>query len=33
MKDSFWVGVYPGLTQEHLDYVYLSIKEYIEANI
>jgi CDP-6-deoxy-D-xylo-4-hexulose-3-dehydrase len=33
MNDSFWMGVYPGLTQEHLDYMYLSIKEYINANI
>jgi CDP-6-deoxy-D-xylo-4-hexulose-3-dehydrase len=33
MNDSFWIGVYPGLTQEHLDYMYLSIKEYINASI
>lgn len=29
MNDSFWVGVYPGLEKEHLDYIYVSIKEFI----
>lgn len=27
MKDSFWVGVYPGLTNEQIDYVIEVIKE------
>jgi CDP-6-deoxy-D-xylo-4-hexulose-3-dehydrase len=29
MNDSFWVGVYPGLEKCHLDYIYISIKEFI----
>lgn len=28
---SFWVGVYPGLTEEMLDYVIASIKEFVAA--
>ena len=28
MNDSFWVGVYPGLEKCHLDYIYISIKEF-----
>lgn len=28
---SFWVGVYPGLTDEMLDYVISSVKEFIAA--
>jgi CDP-6-deoxy-D-xylo-4-hexulose-3-dehydrase len=32
MKDSFWVGVYPGLTNPMLDYVILSIKEFFSQH-
>jgi CDP-4-dehydro-6-deoxyglucose reductase, E1 len=32
MKDSFWVGVYPGLTNTMLDYVILSIKEFFSQH-
>ncbi len=28
---TFWVGVYPGLTDEMLDYVIGSVKEFVEA--
>ena len=30
MNDSFWVGVYPGLDRRHLDYIYLSINEFLK---
>ena len=30
MNDSFWIGVYPGLTDEKLKFVIKSIKEYIK---
>lgn len=30
MKDSFWIGVYPGMTDEMLDYMIRSIKEVVE---
>ena len=30
MKDSFWVGVYPGMTDEMIDYMAQIIKEAIE---
>lgn len=33
MENSFWVGVYPGLNSEHLDYVSDRIHEYIQANL
>jgi CDP-6-deoxy-D-xylo-4-hexulose-3-dehydrase len=29
MHNSFWVGVYPGLDKRHLDYIYLSINQFI----
>ena len=29
MKDSFWIGVYPGMTCAMLDYMAESIKEFI----
>ncbi|MGW1075598.1 lipopolysaccharide biosynthesis protein RfbH [Streptomyces sp. NPDC002537] len=29
---TFWVGVYPALTDEMLDYVIASVKEFVEAN-
>jgi CDP-6-deoxy-D-xylo-4-hexulose-3-dehydrase len=31
-EHTFWVGVYPGLTDEMLDYVIASVKEFVEAN-
>lgn len=30
-EQSFWVGVYPGLTEEMLDYVAASVREFVEA--
>ena len=30
MKDSFWVGVYPGMTDEMLDYMADTIKEAVK---
>jgi CDP-6-deoxy-D-xylo-4-hexulose-3-dehydrase len=29
MKSTFWLGVYPGLTQEMLDYILLKIRSYL----
>ena len=28
-RDSFWVGVYPGLTEDHLNYVIAAIHDYV----
>ena len=30
MRDSFWVGVYPGMTDEKLEYMSKIIKEAVE---
>lgn len=30
MNNSFWVGVYPGLEREHLDYIYNSVCEFLK---
>ena len=30
MNRTFWVGVYPGLTQDHLDYTLATISSYVE---
>ena len=30
MKDTFWVGVYPGMTDEKIDYMVKSIKEAVK---
>ena len=30
MNNTFWVGIYPGLEKEHLDYVYGAFKEYLK---
>ncbi|OGX26274.1 MAG: lipopolysaccharide biosynthesis protein RfbH [Omnitrophica WOR_2 bacterium RIFCSPHIGHO2_01_FULL_48_9] len=30
MQDLFWIGVYPGLTEEHLDYVCRTFKEFLK---
>ena len=29
MEDTFWIGVYPGMTKEHISYMIKVIKEYI----
>jgi CDP-6-deoxy-D-xylo-4-hexulose-3-dehydrase len=31
MNNTFWIWVYPGLTKEHLDYIILKIKEFIDG--
>ncbi|MEU2249787.1 lipopolysaccharide biosynthesis protein RfbH [Streptomyces sp. NPDC019224] len=31
-EQTFWIGVYPGLTDEMLDYMIASVKEFVEAN-
>lgn len=31
MNNSFWVGVYPGLEKEHLDYIYNSVLEFLKT--
>jgi hypothetical protein len=33
MVDSFWIGVYPGMTKEMIDYMGKVIKEGLEQNI
>jgi CDP-6-deoxy-D-xylo-4-hexulose-3-dehydrase len=33
MNDSFWVGIWPGLKEEHLDYIAYKIKEFVDANL
>ncbi|RKX57302.1 MAG: hypothetical protein DRP28_06820, partial [Thermodesulfobacteriota bacterium] len=30
MRDAFWIGVYPGLTEEMLIYIVESIKEFVK---
>jgi CDP-6-deoxy-D-xylo-4-hexulose-3-dehydrase len=30
MKDTFWIGVYPGMTDEMIDYMAKTIKEAVE---
>jgi CDP-6-deoxy-D-xylo-4-hexulose-3-dehydrase len=30
MKDTFWVGVYPGITEEMIDYMVEKIKESVK---
>lgn len=30
MNDTFWIGVYPGLQQNHLDYMISKFYEFIE---
>ena len=32
MRNSFWLGVYPGLTSEMLDYVIKCVKEFVSTN-
>ncbi len=31
MNDTFWVGVYPGLDNKHLEYIYKTIKKFIST--
>ena len=30
MNDTFWVGVYPGMTEEHIDYMAKTIIEAVK---
>lgn len=32
MRDSFWIGVWPGLNEEHFTYIHACVKEYLEVN-
>lgn len=32
MKDTFWVGVYPGMSDQHIDYIGKTIREAVERN-
>ena len=32
MKDSFWLGVWPGLDKAHLDFIVETIKQFISNN-
>ena len=32
MKQTFWIGLYPGLTNEHLDYVVTKIEQFFGLN-
>jgi CDP-6-deoxy-D-xylo-4-hexulose-3-dehydrase len=32
MRNGFWLGVYPGLTLEMIDYVIASVKEFVSSN-
>jgi len=32
MRNGFWLGVYPGLTSEMIDYVIASVKEFVSSN-
>jgi CDP-6-deoxy-D-xylo-4-hexulose-3-dehydrase len=31
MNDLFWIGVYPGLTREMIDYILLKFRSFIEG--
>jgi CDP-6-deoxy-D-xylo-4-hexulose-3-dehydrase len=31
MNRTFWIGVYPGLTENHLDFVIETLTDYINA--
>jgi CDP-4-dehydro-6-deoxyglucose reductase, E1 len=31
MRQTFWVGVYPGLTEDHLDHVASSIHQFVRS--
>ena len=32
MDDTFWIGIYPGLTKEMLDFVITKIETYLGVN-
>jgi CDP-6-deoxy-D-xylo-4-hexulose-3-dehydrase len=32
MRQSFWIGVYPGLNEDQLKYMITSIKEFLKSN-
>ncbi|EPA4741869.1 lipopolysaccharide biosynthesis protein RfbH, partial [Salmonella enterica subsp. enterica serovar Enteritidis] len=32
MNQTFWIGIYPGLTTEHLDYVVSKFEEFFGLN-
>ena len=32
MEDSFWIGVYPGMTDDMISYMVRTIKEFLEIN-
>jgi hypothetical protein len=31
MRDKFWIGVYPGLTEEMIDFILQKIREFVKA--
>ena len=33
MKDGFWIGVWPGLDEEHLNFMVDSVKEFINKSL
>ena len=33
MSDSFWLGVYPGLNTEHLDYIYQTFNSFLSKSL
>lgn len=33
MRDTFWIGVWPGLTEAQLDYAALSIRQFVGAEL
>jgi CDP-6-deoxy-D-xylo-4-hexulose-3-dehydrase len=30
MNNSFWLGVWPGINESHIDYIFIETKEFIE---
>ena len=33
MNNTFWIGVYPGLTDEMLDYVLATVSRFVERSV
>jgi CDP-6-deoxy-D-xylo-4-hexulose-3-dehydrase len=31
MRDTFWIGVYPGLTEEMIDFMLQKIRDFVKA--